>query len=57
MNTPENQKKFAEYEVLAKKEEAIYFGGRLGEYKYYDTDKTVIVALRLFEKMNGKIKS
>lgn len=53
INTDENQKKFAQYEILAKQEKNVYFGGRLGEYKYYDMDKTVEAAFRLFKKMNG----
>lgn len=53
INTGENQTRFAKYETLAKKESNIYFGGRLGEYKYYDMDKTVEAALDLFIKVNG----
>ncbi len=52
INTAENQKRLAKYEILANQEKNIYFGGRLGEYKYYDMDKTVEAALFLFKKMN-----
>lgn len=31
-----------------------YFGGRLGEYKYYDMDKVTASALRLVESEFGK---
>ena len=31
----------AKYKELAEKEENIIFGGRLGEYKYYEMDATV----------------
>ncbi|PWG78158.1 UDP-galactopyranose mutase [Pararcticibacter amylolyticus] len=53
INTAENQEKFVKYEILANQQKNIYFGGRLGEYKYYDMDKTVEAALSLFKKMNG----
>ncbi len=35
---------------LAGKETHIIFGGRLGEYKYYDMDKVIESALSLVEK-------
>ena len=36
---------YAEYEALADKEEGVIFGGRLGQYKYYDMDKVIEAAL------------
>ncbi len=36
---------------LRKKEEKVIFGGRLGEYKYYDMDKVIEAALNQWEKM------
>lgn len=50
VNTTENQEKYAKYKALARQQENIHFGGRLGEYKYYDMDQTVEVALKLSEK-------
>ena len=35
----------AKYKELAEKEENIIFGGRLGEYKYYEMDATVASVL------------
>ena len=35
---------------LAEKEENIIFGGRLGEYKYYDMDAVIAAALDMCEK-------
>ena len=32
---------------MAAKEEKVIFGGRLGEYKYYDMDATVASVLKL----------
>ena len=34
-----------EYKKLAEKEENVIFGGRLGEYKYYDMDQVIESAL------------
>ena len=31
---------------LAEKEEKVIFGGRLGEYKYYDMDQVIAAALQ-----------
>ena len=40
---------------LAEKEEKVIFGGRLGEYKYYDMDAVIASALELCEKELGII--
>ena len=40
---------FKEYQKLAQKEEKVIFGGRLGNYKYYDMDKVLASALALVE--------
>ena len=40
---------------LAEKEENVIFGGRLGEYKYYDMDAVIASALELCEKELGII--
>lgn len=36
---------------LRKKKRSVIFGGRLGEYKYYDMDKVIEAALNQWEKM------
>ena len=36
---------YAQYKELAEKEANIIFGGRLGEYKYYDMDAVIASAL------------
>ena len=36
---------YAEYKKLADAEEDVIFGGRLGEYKYYDMDKVIESAI------------
>lgn len=37
----------AELEALAKRERNVIFGGRLGEYKYYDMDQVIAAALEM----------
>lgn len=46
VNDEKNGKLYAAYKEMAKNEEKVIFGGRLGEYKYYDMDQVVAVALR-----------
>ena len=41
---------YEEYKKLADKEEKVIFGGRLGEYKYYDMDAVIAAALEMCEK-------
>ena len=45
VNDEKNSRLYEEYEALAKKTENVIFGGRLGEYKYYDMDKVILSAL------------
>lgn len=53
VNTVEDQKKLAKYRELVSKEKNIVFGGRLGEYAYYDMDKTFASALELFDNLKS----
>ena len=41
VNDEKNNKLYKKYRELAEKEENVIFGGRLGEYKYYDMDKVI----------------
>lgn len=41
VNDERNNKIYEKYRELAEKETNVIFGGRLGEYKYYDMDKVV----------------
>ena len=50
VNDEKNGKLYAEYKKLADKEENVIFGGRLGEYKYYDMDAVIASALEMCEK-------
>lgn len=45
VNDERNEKLFKEYRELAGKEGNVLFGGRLGQYKYYDMDKVIAAAL------------
>ena len=50
VNDDKNGKLYAEYKKLADNEKNIIFGGRLGEYKYYDMDAVIASALNMCEK-------
>lgn len=50
VNDEKNGKLYAEYKKLADKEKNVIFGGRLGEYKYYDMDQVVASALSFCDK-------
>ena len=45
VNDEKNGELYQKYKALAEKEETIIFGGRLGEYKYYDMDAVIASAL------------
>lgn len=47
VNNEKNNQLFEKYKTLAEKEEKVVFGGRLGNYKYYDMDKVIEAALNL----------
>lgn len=38
------------YKALADKENSVIFGGRLGEYKYYDMDAVIESALAMAKR-------
>ena len=50
VNDEKNGALYAEYKKLAGAEEKVIFGGRLGEYKYYDMDAVIASALDMCEK-------
>ena len=53
VNDEKNGKLYQEYKKLAEDEKNVIFGGRLGEYKYYDMDAVIASALGLCEKELG----
>ena len=50
VNDERNGKLYEEYKNLAAKETKTIFGGRLGEYKYYDMDAVIASALELCDR-------
>ena len=50
VNDEKNGILYKKYKALADKEEKVIFGGRLGEYKYYDMDAVIDSALKLAGK-------
>lgn len=53
VNDEKNSMLYAEYRKLADREKNVIFGGRLGEYKYYDMDQVIAAALELCESEFG----
>ena len=47
VNDEKNNALYGKYNVLADGEEKTIFGGRLGEYRYYDMDAVILRALSL----------
>ena len=50
VNDERNGRLYAAYSELAGREERVLFGGRLGQYQYYDMDKTIAAALEMAER-------
>lgn len=46
-----NSALYTEYQKMADEEKNVIFGGRLGEYKYYDMDATIAAALETCRKV------
>ena len=49
IRTKENEKNLEKYKQLSKKDERVIINGRLGDYKYYDMDKTILAALEYYK--------
>ncbi len=47
VNDERNTALYAKYKDLADKEGKVLFGGRLGQYRYYDMDKVILAALQM----------
>ena len=50
INNEKNNKKYEKYKKLADSDDKVIFGGRLGQYKYYDMDKVIGSALNCVRK-------
>lgn len=49
VNDKKNSELYQKYKALAVQEKNVIFGGRLGEYKYYDMDQVIAAALAMAE--------
>lgn len=54
VNDGKNTKLYEEYKKLSISEEKVIFGGRLGEYRYYDMDAVIASALKMCRNELGK---
>lgn len=50
INSPVNMSLYAKYKEMALKKKNVLFGGRLGEFKYYDMDDTIKSAFNMFKR-------
>ena len=50
VNNDRNNELYNQYADKAVSESSVVFGGRLGQYKYYDMDKVILAALDLVEE-------
>lgn len=53
VNDEKNSALYQKYQELAAQEAKVIFGGRLGEYQYYDMDAVIGAALRMSERELG----
>ena len=56
VNDEKNNKLFEKYKELAANEKNVIFGGRLGNYKYYDMDKVIRAALMMVAEEQNRNK-
>ena len=56
VNDKKNSELYEKYRMLAKNEKNMIFGGRLGEYKYYDMDAVIAAALMQYKKTDSVTK-
>lgn len=57
VNDEKNSALYAKYKALADKEAKVIFGGRLGEYRYYDMDQVIAAALHCFRSRSASSTS
>ena len=48
INDEKNIRLYEKYKEKANSEKNVLFGGRLGEYKYYDMDKVIEAVFQIF---------
>ena len=52
VNNEKKQMLYQKYREKAQQQEKVFFGGRLGEYKYYDMDKVIASAMNGWEALH-----
>lgn len=55
VNNDKNNALYEKYRALAEKENRVIFGGRLGQYKYFDMHQVIAAALACADRELGKI--
>ena len=53
INDEKNEALAERYRVMTGREKGVYFGGRLGSYRYYDMDQVILKAFDLFEYLDA----
>ncbi len=53
VNDEKNQRRYEQYRMLADKERDVIFGGRLGEYQYYDMDQVIRQVFNVVQKIKA----
>lgn len=56
VNDEKNAAIYQKYVALAAKEKNVLFGGRLGQYQYYDMDKVIAAALKMAAAEQGEME-
>ena len=51
INDDKNNTLYSRYKALADKDSKVFFGGRLGSYKYYDMDKVIAEVLDFLDTL------
>ena len=51
LNDEKNNELYKKYQELAKEEKKVIFGGRLGQYKYYDMHNVIVAAFETLKNL------
>lgn len=54
VNTKENDYRYQQYKALSLQEKNIFFGGRLGEYKYLNMDQVIASVVLLYNRITAR---
>ena len=55
INDEKNQRRYEQYENLASQQRGLFFGGRLGTYRYTDMQDTIIAALEMADTISSRL--